>query len=162
MVYPSLDRDNQACRSGIVGSDPGLSSMPSTGDRASGVLPCPDSPVHVSSPSFVDSPERSLRHKGGLPFKSDPLIVSIGLVNSGILGLSVTCISGRPCSTSPVHSRPHNQCIHLWMWGGLQSPLSAQGVWSSDQSTLHINCFELELETVFLILKRFQTVSCMS
>ncbi len=43
-------------------------------------------------------------------------------------------------------------------WGAVCGPLTARGVWSSDQSYLHINF--LELETVFLALKTFQKWLC--
>ncbi len=43
-------------------------------------------------------------------------------------------------------------------WGAVCSPLTVRGVWSSDQSSLHINF--LELETVFLALKTFQKWLC--
>ncbi len=43
-------------------------------------------------------------------------------------------------------------------WGAVCGPLTVRGVWSSDQSSLHINF--LKLETVFLALKRFQRCLC--
>ncbi len=43
-------------------------------------------------------------------------------------------------------------------WGVICGPLTARGVWLSDQSFPHINF--LELETVFLALKRFQSWLC--
>ncbi len=43
-------------------------------------------------------------------------------------------------------------------WGAVCAPLTARGVWSSDQSSLHINF--LELETVFLALNKCQRWLC--
>ncbi len=43
-------------------------------------------------------------------------------------------------------------------WGAACAPLRAKGVWSSNESSLHINF--LELETVFFASKRFQTWLC--
>ena len=43
-------------------------------------------------------------------------------------------------------------------WGAACGPVMTRGVWLSNQSSLHINF--LELETVFLALKRFQRWLC--
>lgn len=75
---PGSDRDDRTCSSGLVGLNPGLCCMPSSGDRASCILPCPGSPVHDSSPSSDDSPERSLYMRVDCPSKlislSSPVI----------------------------------------------------------------------------------------
>ncbi len=66
---------------------PGIGSVSSSGDRLDGLLPLSNSVVHVSSPSFVDFPERSLRHVGRSADQAVPSIVSSGLVLSGVLVL---------------------------------------------------------------------------
>ncbi len=115
------NRAENSCNSGLVGPFPGLCSTLSLGDRAVGILPHSCSPVHVSSSSLVDSPERSLRHEGGSYFEADHLIIPSDPVNSGILVTLGTCVPGRPSSTPSSNSCPEHGCIHLWMGSGLQS-----------------------------------------
>ncbi len=55
VFLPGPDTDVCACIPRVTGPQPGVSFLLSTGDRVSGVLPCPGCPLHVSSPSFVDS-----------------------------------------------------------------------------------------------------------
>ncbi len=148
------DRNDNSCNPGLAGLTPGLCSMPSSGDRAVGILPLSCSPVHVSS-SFVNSPKRPLRHEGESHFEADPLIISSNSVSCGILVTSGTCAPGRqPIPPTHVLTRDAS----TYKWGVVCGPLMARGVWSSDQSSLRINF--LELETVFLDLKRFQRWLC--
>ncbi len=60
LVFPSPAHAgyDRTYSSGLVGSNPGLCSMPSSGDRAAGFPPCSGFPVHVPSLSLVDSHER--------------------------------------------------------------------------------------------------------
>ncbi len=115
------DGDDCTCSAGYAGPVPGLCSTPSSGGRAPGTMPCPGSPVHVSSLSIVDSPERSLRHDGGSPFQADPLVISSDPVNLGILVSLGISVSRSPSSASPAHSRPPHGPIHLRMGGGWHS-----------------------------------------
>ncbi len=108
----------------LIPSFPHLSlhPVPSTGQRASSILQYTGSSLYVLSPSFVNSPERSLRREGrSRSFKADLLGVSGVPVNSGIWGLPGSLIPGSCSSLASAHSRPDNGCIHLWMGGGLQS-----------------------------------------
>ncbi len=86
LVFPSPDKDDNSCNSGLVRPNPGLCSTHSSGDRAVGVLPRSCSPVHVSSSSPVESPESSLRHEGRSHFKGDRLVISSDPVSSGNSG----------------------------------------------------------------------------
>ncbi len=87
--------------------------MPVSGDRAVGIMPHSSSPVHVSSSSFVESPERSLQHEGGSHFEADPLVVPSDPVSSGILVPSGSCVPRCASSTPSSHSRPNDGRIHL-------------------------------------------------
>ncbi len=99
----------------------GLCSTPSSGRGVTGILPCCSSPLHVPSSSFVNSPERSVRHEGRSHFEADPFVVSSDLVSSGILVTPRSSVSGRPSLTPPSLSRPHDGRVHLWMGSGLRS-----------------------------------------
>ncbi len=155
---PGLDRYDYSCNSSIVRPNPGLCSTPSAGDRASGILPCSGPPLHVSSSSSVESPERSLRHEGRSHLEADTPVVSSDLVNSGILVLLGSSVPRRSSSNHSCRSRPNDGRIHFMDGEWFASPLTARGVRSSNQSSLHINF--LELDTVFLTLKRFQRWLC--
>ncbi len=149
LIFPSLARTGTiySCNSSIVRPNPGLCSSPSSGHGAAGVLPCSGPPLHVSSSSSVDSPERSLRHEGRSHFQADPLVISSDPVCSGILVTPGSCVPRRSSSTLPP-TYVLMMDASTYGWGAVCSPLTARGVWSSDQSSLHINF--LELETVFL------------
>ena len=118
---PVSDRKDNSCNSGLARPNPDLCSMPSSGDRAVGVLPRSCSAVHVSSSSPVKSPERSHRHEGRLHFEADPLVISSVPVSSGVLVTSGSCVPGCSSSTPSSHTHPNDGCIHLWMWSSLWS-----------------------------------------
>ncbi len=101
LSIPDSDRDDCTCSPGLVEPIPGLCSTPSV-DRASDILPCPGSPVHVSSLSIVNSPKRSLRHEGGSPFQADSLGISSDPVDPGILALPGTNVPRGPLPP-PLH-----------------------------------------------------------
>ena len=121
----------------------GVSWIPSSSDRPSGIMPFLSSAVHVSSPSSVDPPEGALQHEGRSANQAGSSVVSGGLVVSGILVSARTSLPGSPSPTTSPFSRPHHGCVQFNGWGAGGGPLSARGVWSSDHVGLHINFLEL-------------------
>ncbi len=96
-------------------------------------------------------------HEGRSHFKADPLVVSSDPVSSGIFGhAGILC--RKAFLFKPFLPHVLTTDTSSYGWGPVCSPLMARGLWSSDQSSLHIN--SLELGTVFLALKRFQRWLC--
>ncbi len=89
--------------------------------------------------------------------QADASVISSGPVISGLL---VSVGTSLPGSSSPAASPTHVLITDTtnYGWGSVCGPLLARGVWSRNHVGLHINY--LELETVFLALKRFQRWLC--
>ncbi len=98
-----------------------------TGHRASSILQCSGSSLYVSSPSFVNSPERSLRCEGRSPFKADPLGVSGVLVNSGI-GTCQGLMSQGVALHQPLPTHVLTMDASTCGWGVVCSLVLARGI----------------------------------
>ncbi len=153
---PGPDRNDYSCNSSIVRPIPGLCSSPSSGHGVAGILPCFSPPLHVSSSSSVDSPERSLQHEGRSHLKADPPVISSDPVSSGILVTPGSSVPRRSSSTPSSYSRPNDRRVHLWMGSGLRSS-DCKRVWSSKSVFSPYKL--LELETIFPCLEEIPEVA---
>ncbi len=125
---PGSDGNNYTCSPGLVGPNPGLSSMPSSGHRVAGVLP-----YLVTLCMYHLHPLSTLlRDHFGMRVDHSSKLISL---SSPVIRLTLEFWSRRDVVSHGVPLQPlprsHNECIHLWM-GKVCGPLTAMGVWSSD------------------------------